>query len=76
MSYETEYDLPSMLKCIRSSMGVPGITGGLMARASVPSESKEEEGGGDAPLHHILSLWVSVIPAIKDSFAPTMMEGG
>jgi len=40
MSYEGGHfhDLPSLLDCIRASMGVPGITGGMMAiNADVPS---------------------------------------
>lgn len=71
------HDLSSMLKCIRSSMGVPGITGGLMARASVPSESKEEEEGGgeDAPPPHPFALGERDSSDQRYSFAPTMMEG-
>lgn len=60
------FDLEGMLMCIRSSMGVPGITGGLMGRAVMTSGSEPlnkppahpivlgERESQDSPYHHAL----------------------
>jgi len=46
MSYQGGHfhNLPSLLDCIRASMGVPGITGGMMAiNAEIPSATPQQK---------------------------------
>lgn len=65
-------DLAGMLKCIRSSMGVPGITGGLMARATAPLS--EGVSGDHAPPRHPFALGERDSSEHGYTFAPMLRE--